>query len=271
MLFKNLLFTFIFLCGAKFSFGAEKIVNVATLVDYAPFCFMDDKKSDGMFDVFPPGTDTNKFKGYSWDVLRESFHIMGYTINLSVTPWVRAMQNVKSGKADVLFPAGKNAEREKIFHFSGESINPVNYLVYVRAGNPIKWKGLESLKGLTIGEKRGFSYGDKWKSATYIKKHPISRILQGFRMLDLKRIDGFAGYEFNWDFMLKQAGWEKKYSKLPQFYSSDEYLIALKGNPQAVQILKDFDAGKQRLIKTGLLQKLQKKWGVESGFCTKNL
>ena len=91
------------------------------------------------------------FQGYSWDVLRESFHEMGYTIHLSITPWARAMSYVTSEKEDILFPTGKNTERKRIFHYSEEPVNQANFLVYVRADDPTEWKGLESLRGLVIG------------------------------------------------------------------------------------------------------------------------
>ena len=190
MLFKKLLIIVGFLSVVISSFGSEKVVSVATLEDYSPFCFTVNIEQSGLFGVFPPGIDSKKFKGYSWDVLRESFHVMGYTIHLSVTPWARAMAYVKNGQADVLFPAGKNSERQKIFYYSKNSINPAVSLVYIRSDSLFNWTGLESLKGLTIGEKRGFYYGEGWKVASYFEKYPISKILQGFNMLDQKRIDG---------------------------------------------------------------------------------
>jgi polar amino acid transport system substrate-binding protein len=200
------------------------------------------------------------FQGYSWDVLRESFHEMGYTIHLSITPWARAMNYAKNGTSDILFPTGKNAERKRIFYYSEEPINPANFLIYVRMDDPIEWEGLESLKGLVIGVKRGFNYGDKWEAATSIKKHDVGTISAGFKMLGQKRLDGFLGYEYNWDYVLKQEKWETKYRKLPVFESSAEYLVALKSNPKAIEILKAFDTGKRRLIKSGKLENIKNIW-----------
>ncbi len=220
---------FVLLSISFSSYAEENIIKIATLEDYAPFCITVGKfESD---QIIPVGKDAVGFQGYSWDVLRESFHKMGYTIHLSITPWARAMNNVKNGKADILFPTGKNTERKRIFHYSDEPVNQANFLVYVRVDDPIEWRGLESLKGLVIGVKRGFNYGDKWKTATDIKKHDVSTILVGFKMLAQKRLNGFLGYEFNWDYVLKQENWETKYRKLPAFDSSAEYLVALKSRP----------------------------------------
>jgi ABC-type amino acid transport substrate-binding protein len=235
-----------------------KTVSVLTLEDYSPFCSLtSDVKT--RFEL-PPGKDTSNFVGYSWDVLRESYHLIGYTIILTVSPWARSMHDVKSGYGDILFPTGKNAERLKIFHYSEEPINHANFVVYVRQDNPIVWDGLKSLKGLKIGVKRGFNYGDKWNSADFVEKKNVDKIIQGFKMLDAKRLDGFLGYEFNWDYLLDKIGWTQKYRKLPVFEFSYEYLVALKSNPRALQLLKDFDTGKRMLIQSGRLNAIKEKW-----------
>lgn len=240
------------------SYAGEKIVNISTLGDYAPFCMADeDHKID---QVIPVGRDAVGFQGYSWDVVRESFHEMGYTIYLSIRPWPRAVLDLKNGETDILFPTGLNTERKRIFSYSEEYINQANFIVYMRAENKIEWKGLDSLNGLTIGVKREFNYGDKWKAVTSIKKQDVSTIWQGFQMLDAGRLDGFLGYEANWDYTLKQQNWNHKFVKLPAFDSTAEYLVAIKSNPNGKELLKDFDTGKRRIIKNGNFDKIRSKW-----------
>ena len=51
-------------------------------------------------------------------MIRESFQQMGYTIKLNVMSWPDAMEKVKDGTIELLFPTGKNAEREKVFLYS---------------------------------------------------------------------------------------------------------------------------------------------------------
>jgi len=258
MKFKIFLLILMFVFVSSQVFCADKVVTVATLEDFAPFCKkIEGRDSDGSF---PPGSDSTGLEGYSWDVLRESFHEMGFIINLFVTPWVRALKSVQNGEVDILFPAGKNTNRQKTLNYSELPVNHTNFLIYVRRDDPIEWNGLKSLDGSVIGMKRGFNYGDKWKAATNIKKQNIGTIIQGFRMLDYGRIDGFVGYETNWDYVLKQTGWEGKYRKLPVFDSTFEYLVALKTNPRSIEILKAFDRGKQILLQNGKMRMIEKKW-----------
>ena len=242
--------------------AAEKIVRVATLDDYPPYCFS--KNGGKIFkEIIPPGQDSDGFQGYSWDILRESFHAVGYTIRLSVYPWKRAVYDTKIGMDDVVFPMIKNPEREKTFLFSKETVDEVKFLVYVPLDADIEWQGLDSLNGLTIGQIRGWNFGKKWDQATGFKKDNITKIIQGFKMLDMGRLDGFAGYEINFDYALKKENWKTSYRKLPSFDVSIEYVAGERTNRNLPAILDDFDQGKQIILTNGVFDAISEKWGVE--------
>lgn len=240
------------------SYASDKVVTIASLKDYAPLVFVEADKALG--NTFKPGESSTEIQGFSWDVVRESFHEMGYTIDLVVVPWARAVSLLQNSHVDLLFPTGKNSERLKLYDYSNESVNEVNYLVYVDANNPINWTGLESLRGLTIGVKRGFNYGNQWNSIDYVEKYSVGRISEGFGMLSQGRIDGFLGYEMNWDYVINKHGWQSKYKKLAPFATSDEFMVALKSNPKGKSLLQDFDEGKRKLIQSGRFEQLKKKW-----------
>ncbi|OMH31742.1 ABC transporter substrate-binding protein [Motiliproteus sp. MSK22-1] len=258
MLHKTFIVLSIFPLLFSLAHAQEKTVSVATLEDYAPFCFT--TQPINSLEQIPPGSDSAALKGYSWDVLRASFHRMNYSIELNVSPWARAIKLVSAGNKDILFPTGKNSERQKIFLYSKEPINQANFRIYVRQDSPIVWSGLESIKGLTIGQRRGFNFGDKWNNLKKVHKLKLNSTLQGFKMLDAGRVDGIVSYEFITDYALKNAGWKNTYKKLPVFDSTAEYLVALKSNPRAQEILNDFDEGKRHLIKTGELKKIEDHW-----------
>lgn len=251
----------VFICMASAASAQEKIVNVTTLDDYSPYCFpKSDKKS--FKELIPPGSDSANLQGYSWDVLRESFHAAGYTIKLSVYPWKRAEYETKSGLEDIIFPTNRSKEREEIFYFSKESVDQVNFLVYVSMDSTIQWEGLDSLNGLTIGQMNGWALGKKWSEQNKIKKDDVNTIIQGFKMLDMGRIAGFAGYEISFDYALKNEKWKTQYRKLPSFDSSTEYIAGAKTNAKVPDIIKDFDLGKQKIVENRTFDLISKKWGV---------
>lgn len=261
---KLLLLAITFLLIASPAFAQEKIVSVATLDDYSPYCFpKSDKKS--FRELIPPGSDSANLQGYSWDVLRESFHAKGYTVMLSVYPWKRAEYDTKSGIDDLIFPISKSAAREEVFYFSKESVDQVNFLVYVPFDSTIQWQGIDSLNGLTIGQMRGWTLGKKWSENNQIKKDDVSKIIQGFKMLDMGRIAGFAGYEISFDYALKNENWKRQYKKLPSFDASIEYVAGVKTNLKVSEILQDFDLGKRKIVENKTFDRISRKWGVNSG------
>lgn len=237
---------------------SKKEVTVATLTDYAPFCFSE--KNVHNIEMIKPGQDSKTLKGYSWEILRESYHHMGYTIILHTYPWIRALNTVRRGKVEVLFPTGKNSEREKIFNYSKENVNNAKFIIYINQDSPIVWKDLKSLKGLRIAIKRGFNYGQKFNNNNSFNKISVQTIEQGLNMLRANRVHGFAGYEFNWDYVIKTKNIKGNFKKLPPFDSSSEYLVGLKSNKWIIQILNDFDKGKQLIDQLGITEKIQNKW-----------
>ena len=240
------------------AFAKYKTIKIVTLFDYAPYCMADEGYQSNQ--LIHLGEDAVGFRGYSWDVLRESFQEMGYTIQLKIVPWARAVSTIRSGNADILFPTGINTERLSTFYFSEEAINSAKFKVYVNQDSALEWQDLTSLKGLSIGVKRGFNYGDKWDAVKDINIIKITTITQGFKMLEAMHLDGFWGYETNWDYTLKQENWQGKFKKMPAFDSSNEYLAALKTNPNAKALLADFDLGKRRLMRQGRLKQIHEKW-----------
>ncbi|WP_431689385.1 substrate-binding periplasmic protein [Hahella sp. NBU794] len=256
------------LLGAPFSWakdhfhqpGADKLVRVATLTNNPPFTFDRRYAEAVQQEIIPPGLDSERLQGYSWDVLRESYHEMGYTIQLYIYPWIRAFDQVKAGKLDILFPTGFNQERASYFNYSKEPIDHVDFLVYVSPDVKLSWNGLASLEGKTIGVLRGWNYGLEWERQSRIVKYDVGEILQGFAMLDKGHLDGLAGYELSFDYALQQANWRNHYKKLPVFDSTDEFAVSAKRNPNGQKLLDIFDAGKRRIVEKGIFYKINAKW-----------
>lgn len=250
------------LVAAATSYAAEeKRVRIATLYDYPPYGFYEGGRAPPVLEVVvPPGSDAGRFQGYSWDIVRESFHAQGYTIELVITHWARAMASVKEGNVDLLYPTGMNSERQAYFSFSESPVNDAAFLVYVSQDTDIEWQGLASLEGKTIGMVRGYNFGDEWTDQVGISKYPLNSIEQGFRMLQRGRLDGFAGYETNWDYVLKGMGLQGQFDKLPEFGASREYVAGLKINPDTERLLRDFDEGLQAIKGSGEYQRIAERW-----------
>ncbi|MDE1461328.1 substrate-binding periplasmic protein [Spartinivicinus poritis] len=237
-----------------------KQLSVATLVGYPPFIIAKRRLRVAHYEVVPPGIDSDSIMGYSWEVFRSSFHQQGYTINLKVYPWVRAIEEVKKQKVDLLFPAGWTKDRSEYLLYSKKAINKVDFLIYVKKTSSIQWKGLQGLKNLRIGLMRGWSYGEQWDDLRNVKMTPVNDVLQGFRMLDNNRVDGFAGYFPVFDYTLNKMNKSTEYRKLPAFDSTYEFVVSAIDNPRASELITAFDRGMKALAKSGMLEKAKRTW-----------
>jgi len=240
--------------------GDEKIVTLATLTDFAPYCFEKDGAPQLSEEIIPPGEDSMQLQGYSWDVVKTSFHEVGYTITLLVVPWERAVHYVKSGKVDAIFPANKTTQREQLFSYSQQYVDRTRIVVYVPVDSDLSWDSLESLNGKGVGVVRGWAYGEKWEQIQGIKKIPTDTIIQGFAIMAKGRLDAVVGYEMAYDHALKDANMTGQFKKLASFDVIDEYLIGLKNSEEILSKINDFDRGNALADMRNSLEAIYQKW-----------
>lgn len=240
--------------------GVDKAVTLATLTDFAPYCFPRENATPVPVEIIPPGSDSVQLQGYSWDVVRESFHAMEYTIRLFVVPWERGIHYLANGKVDFVFPANKTVGREKEYVFSKEYVDQIKTVVYMKNDADFTWQGLESLAGLSVGFVRGWSYGKLWEGTSRISKESTDSIAQGFQMLGKGRLDGLAGYQLPYDHVLKVAKLSHQFKIVGQFDTIDEYLMGRKNNTQSLLILDVFDEGKKKIRESAGLREIEEKW-----------
>jgi ABC-type amino acid transport substrate-binding protein len=259
MKIKFLFITIFLVLFALNSSAAEKRVILTTLTDFAPNCFAKPNAYRSAIEVIPPGKDSLQLQGYSWDVVRESFHVMGYTIELMVAPWSRSMLYIKKRKADLIFPATKTQQRQQLYYYSKEIVDETKVVIYFNPMSDFQWNGIKSLDGLVIATVRGWAYGKIWEASTAIVKDPSSTILQGFKMLDKGRVFGVVGYEDSFDYILKKQNLDQIYQKTPPLDFIADYIIGLKSNKN-MRFINDFDHGVQKITKNGMLHQLHKRW-----------
>jgi polar amino acid transport system substrate-binding protein len=238
----------------------SKTVVLATLTDFAPYCFRIQNSRQITKETIPPGSDSAQLQGYSWDVVRESFHEVNYTIVLYVVPWARAMHYLINGKVDAIFPANRTEEREEDFIFSRGYVDRTQIAVYVPADSSLTWQGASSLSGMRVGAVRGWAYGKAWESSEHITKELADSIFQSFSLLDRNRIDAVIGYEIAYDYVLKSTGKMAVYKKAGYLGEVDEFLMSRKNNPVAKQLLSAYDRGHQLLEQKGGLEEIARAW-----------
>ena len=243
------------------STGAEvKTVSLATLTDFVPFCFRKEGAVGIADELIVPGTDSTQLQGYSWDVVRESFHAGGYAIRLHVVPWERGMHYLQTARVMAIFPANKTAKRESTYLFSEGIVDEMRMMIYLPVNSTLIWQGLDSMNGMRVASVRGWSYGDRWEKNQEIIKEKTDSILQGFRLLDKGRLAGVVGYEAAYDYALKQERNSHKYRKVGPYEVIREYLMGRKDDPDSTAALQAFDQGWLQIRANGTLREISEKW-----------
>lgn len=115
----------------------------------------------------PYGFEENGvIKGIAVDMVTEAFKRQGYTVELQILPWTRALQMVQDGDTDGIFCAFYSEERAVYMQYLKEPISTEAQYVYTLKDSPVKFDGtLESLKTYRIGVLQDWFYGDDFNEA----------------------------------------------------------------------------------------------------------
>ena len=146
---KILLFITLFTFSAFNAWGCTKTLTVATNESYwPPYVIL----------------KNNTLGGVEIDVLKAIFKSSPYCLNFSVLPSsLRAFEELKQGRVDLIFAASKTAERAEYAHFT-LPYRVEKMLLYKHASSPNVNSIIELFKkSLTVGVNRGSVFGDAFE------------------------------------------------------------------------------------------------------------
>lgn len=264
---QKLLFALFFLCSFVFceayAENSRPIAHVVTLFNYAPYCFTKPPQTNVLNEIIPQNEDSKHLRGYAWDVMREALHRAGYTIDLSVMPWIRAFSDIKNNEYDIIFPVTLSTHRKQFLRYSALPIIGTNLLLYVRKDNSLQWRGIENLPKMSIAHVRSYSYGDRWlKAPGHVRKVPVERAHLCISMVAAGRVDACAGYEDNWDYLIRKMDLSSKLRKLPPFDTTGELAGSHKNNTHGRLILNDLDKEVAAMHASGRIDLIRRNWGL---------
>lgn len=242
----------------------QRLIRVATLYGFAPLCFTDPPDRAIFRELLPPGQNSAHLRGYSWDIVRESLHSAGYTIELSVAPWARVYDHTLRGEYDLLFPTSRSNNRQHIFYFSKHPVNMAESILYVLKESLLESNDFNKMQEIPIAARKGFYYGPVWEniSPKHVRKVPLEGIEQGFSMLLAKRVDAFAGYQATWDRVAQKMGISEEIRRLPIFCRYGEFVVTPRNNSEGVQAIQTIDAHLVQMQKSGEVEVLKERWNV---------
>lgn len=220
--------------------------------------------------VFPAppymiGADDEKseLSGIDVEILNEIAKRANLEIEYIRCPWVRALELLKSGKADILSSVYKKNEREEfMIYFDKPFLNELPIAFYYRKNSGIMIKKYSDLyKYQNIAVLRGASYFPKFDSDRKISKYTVASQEQIYPMLIHKRVQVMAGYMPTENYFLTVNNYTDLIEKSPYTYNekSKVYMSVSKksGLAKKIQLLNKIN---NDLYHEGFINKVVNKY-----------
>lgn len=193
-----LLFAGVIMCLSPSVIQAETIRFAA--IDYCPFS-CDPSKEEGK-------------EGFMTEVLREAFKQAGYTLEIDILPYVRAVEYVQNGEYDGIVVVGKKYAPDLVYPDEPTAVQRVMFLV----NQETSWRytGVKSLSAIRVGIVKGFHYVDP-DLVDYLEKeqrndarvyviHGHATTARALGMLQTNRITTFLEGEYSAMYELRKMG-----------------------------------------------------------------
>ena len=174
----------IFLLGG-FPLAAERPLRVA-FTDWFPYTYLDGETP----------------AGFEIETVQNVFHDLGYPLEFTCYPWKRCLVAMKTGDADLIVSLLKTPKREDFVLFPREHISLSRTVFFTLSGRRIRYTGnLGDLRGMTIGVIAGFSYGEAFDEAVFLRKDEaknpeilLTKLLRGRHDLGAENQAVIKGY-----------------------------------------------------------------------------
>lgn len=253
----------------------KKHVVLATLavlfcIAFANPCSAADEKTiTAASNEWPPfvnNKDTEN-KGLSIEIIIAAYATQGYTVEMDIVPWARAMAHLKKGKIDIIPNTWMTEERKGFLKFSEPYA--VNEIVFIKTeDDPFEFEGLESLTGKKIGTARGYGYGDLFMNATNFKREESKDLETNLKKLThpKKRVDLTLADKIVAQYLVTTTapGLADKIAYTESALSSNPlYITSGLANPRYKEIIAAFNKGLAEIKANGTYAKILASYGIQ--------
>lgn len=219
----------------------------------------------------PPYAGSNmKDLGWAWVVAKTAVESQGYTAELRIEPWARALEDSKQGISDVLFLAFWTEERLQWYEYTVPIAQIESGLFKLQERKDLIYNGdLKVLKPYQIGVCRGCAVADEFDQADYLNKAIQKNTENSLKMLFMKRLDFVAANRPTAEILLKKlessfTGINNKIIFMKPALQVNDLLVGIsKKAPDYKKKLRDFNRGMKQLFLDGTYHKIQKQYGFK--------
>ncbi|MFH1033361.1 MAG: transporter substrate-binding domain-containing protein [Pseudomonadota bacterium] len=118
--------------------------------------------------------ENGRAAGFEIDILQAVLKDMGLEAEFTSYPWKRCLAALRHGQADALVSLLKTPERQEYALYPQEHISLSKTTFFTAVDKQIAFDGsYGQLRGYTIGVIAGFSYGEAFDKAGYLRKEEV--------------------------------------------------------------------------------------------------
>lgn len=249
---------FIILSVIHYSAIAEitelNIIDGGNNIGYPPYYYYENNSGKSPQGIVP-------------DIIREAAKEINIHLNWESLPWNRALNQIKSGKADAMFPIMKTKIRESFLYFPKTELSYEENSFFVHKNSHINYSGnLQELSQYQIGGIETYSYGEKFDTAKetgVIKLEKVFNDEQLMRMFINNRFEIGVGNKsvLLWHFKKNHPSHDVKF--LLPIISRDPLFIAFSKKTKGIKVIVDKFSNALTKMKTdGRLSAIHLKYGV---------
>lgn len=210
---------------------------------------------------WPPFLDESlPHQGVIAHIIKDVFADEGYQVSFHFRPWSRVYLEASTGMRDATAVWMYKSEREKEFYYS-EPVLKETFVFFHRKDQPLRWKTLDDLAGMTLGGGLGYSYGPEFDAALargVFRQERMNSDKQNFKRLLLGRIDIFpeelsVGYH-SLSRDLKPSELQKITHHPKPFLKNDSFLLFPRRLANSQKLLTIFNKRLQKFRDSGRYQ-----------------
>lgn len=214
---------------------------------------------DVMANIWPPYVDKAlPGNGLAMKIVKESFARSGFTMNLRLEKWEKALKGAEIGAYEVIGAIWKNKTRKKELLYSQPYLKN-NIVFLTRTDSNLEYNSLNDLHGILVGILTDYAYDDQFMADAQILKFQANRLTENLIALEKGQLDlvvadkRLALYELK-TFMGSNRS---KFRFLPKNLTTRNLYIAVpKGSKNGKTIINKFNQGLAAIKKDGTYQKI---------------
>nr|WP_315490208.1 transporter substrate-binding domain-containing protein [uncultured Rhodoferax sp.] len=218
-------------------------------------------------DVFAPFVtlEGSDIRGIDVDAIAEAGRRVGIKVNFQILPWVRLERDISLGassEVECAFAYTMTDQRKAYMEFTTVPVKLTELSIFARRGSFENFRGLEDLKGKTVGIRRGFKMPPVMQTMLdqgNIRLEEVNTDLQNFEKLSRDRIQAILSNREVGLETLEVLGNTDIVALAPSVQVTPTYLVFNKAKGLA-DLVPLFDKGFKAIVADGTYRKIRARY-----------